>query len=169
MPRTNPGVVLLRAYQAVAQYDYAELKALLDSNLVRRAALARIETELHFASEQYASSQEMINRYLVARLGTLPRFPVEQADADTILSHGLSRLPAARVSLNAEIASVEYSAANRARVFFHVTWAGVAKGQVPPRMARLSLLHDTWLLEPSLLSDWIVPGMENILMSTDVF
>ena len=90
---------------------------------------------------------------------------LEPRRIEKFVAEALGRLPSSRQDLGCAVIGHVLETDNVAHVLFRVHWQGKPE---PNRLISVATLHgepEGWRLVLNPLSDWLVPGFENVLVS----
>jgi hypothetical protein len=140
----DPEAVVRAGFQALAKGDAAALVGLADAESFELVRQARIAIAGAAANEwRSASPQEFVERLL-------------------------NGLPSLRASIRCEIVGHVLEGPETAHVLFRLGWGRPAVLTEPIHVATLKHRREGWRLTLNLLSDWLLPGFQNLLLSDQV-
>lgn len=163
----DPESVLRTAFEAVAAGDARLLLELLEPGALE----ARRAMQLQLADAIWRRQQSGVITPEEFRASMWSFFhagdPEELRSLDTgeHLQRTLDGLPPRRRRLRCDPLGHVLEPPDLAHVTFRLRWSAEADPAL--RIATLRRMHDGWRLLPDPLSEWVVPGLENLLFPLD--
>ncbi|MHB0950091.1 MAG: hypothetical protein ACYC3Q_13295 [Gemmatimonadaceae bacterium] len=148
---------LVLAYEHLAAGRWEELLRTFPASLLDRARVARLDVMRTFREAgDWAITFGLGDPHAAERLST-----------DAFLTAGLQSLPAdQRKSIRCHPDSSFEAQAGVVVVRFEISGKGISQHPALLRETRIFADGDRFWLHPSLLSPWLVPGMEGVLVSS---
>ena len=163
----DPETILRKAFEAVAGGDSLSLMELLDRDALadRRSIQTRMaEAELERLRRREITPGEYQQSLSFLNVGSVEE--LRGLSTGDWLQRSLTALPPlSRREIKCVPLGHVLEPPDRAHVTFRLQWASDAPGEPLLRVGTLRRTPDGWRLIPDPLSDWVVPGLDNILFS----
>ena len=86
-------------------------------------------------------------------------------EARAAAREALMQLPAKRATLRCEVTGSQPLGESKVIVRYRLWWGQIPQARALEAEVELRAVRDRWVMEPSLLSRWMIPGFENVLVS----
>jgi hypothetical protein len=160
----DPGSVLRRAYDALASDDLDGVLDLIGRQEIDRVVRLRRDMLSRVIESARPQALDHVRELLAA-------WNLQEVDDLSVLRprealrRGLEALPPLGRRVSCTVDGWERAGDALAIVHFHVVWSDVRSGQLRNSTAELHLTPDGWRIRPRALNPWLLPGLENILVS----
>jgi len=165
----DPESVLRAAFEAVAAGDARLLIELLEPEAVdaRRAMQLQMAESIWKRQQVGVNTPEEVRDLIRSFFHVADPEELRRLDPREQLQRTLDGLPPRRRRLSCDPLGHVLEPPDLAHVTFRMRWSPDAEPDPVLNVATLRRMHDSWRLLPDGISDWVIPGMGNVLFALE--